>query len=44
MVKQHRAVLQRIAGRVMLERGLLPEFSEKALSELAGFRARPRGW
>jgi VacB/RNase II family 3'-5' exoribonuclease len=32
--KQHRATLQRIAHRVMLERGLLPDFSRQALAEL----------
>jgi VacB/RNase II family 3'-5' exoribonuclease len=32
--KQHRAVLQNIAQRAMLERGLLPEFSAEALAEL----------
>ncbi len=32
--KQHRSILQRIAQRVMLEKGLLPEFSGDALSEL----------
>ena len=32
--KQHRSILQRIAQRVMLEKGLLPEFSGEALSEL----------
>jgi VacB/RNase II family 3'-5' exoribonuclease len=32
--KQHRAILQRIARRVMLERGLLPDFSIEALTEL----------
>jgi exoribonuclease-2 len=31
---QHRAILQRIAHRVMLERGLLPDFSREALAEL----------
>ena len=31
---QHRAVLQRIARRVMVERGLLPDFSAEALDEL----------
>jgi VacB/RNase II family 3'-5' exoribonuclease len=36
--KQHRAILQRIARRAMLERGLLPEFSAAALSELAGIQ------
>jgi exoribonuclease-2 len=33
--KQHRSILQRIAQRVMLEKGLLPEFSGDALSELS---------
>jgi exoribonuclease-2 len=33
--KQHRAILQRIAQRVMLERGLFPDFSVEALSELS---------
>ena len=33
--KQHRAILQRIARRAMLERGLLPDFSVEALAELA---------
>jgi ribonuclease R len=32
--QQHRAILQDIAHRVMLERGLLPEFSAAALAEL----------
>lgn len=32
--KQHRAVLQNIAQRAMLERGLLPDFSAEALAEL----------
>jgi VacB/RNase II family 3'-5' exoribonuclease len=32
--EQHRAILQRIARRVMLERGLLPDFSAEVLSEL----------
>ena len=32
--KHHRAVLQRIAHRAMLERGLLPDFSAEALAEL----------
>ena len=31
---QHRAILQRIAHRVMLERGLVPEFPPQALAEL----------
>jgi VacB/RNase II family 3'-5' exoribonuclease len=33
--KQHRAILQAIARRAMLERGLLPDFSVEALDELA---------
>jgi len=37
--KQHRAILQRIAQRVMLERGLLPDFSVEALAELAKIHA-----
>jgi exoribonuclease-2 len=32
--EQHRAILQRIARRAMLERGLLPDFSAEALTEL----------
>jgi len=32
--RQHRAILQRIAHRVMLERGFLPEFSGEALAEV----------
>ena len=39
--KQHRAILQRIAQRVMLERGLLPDFSVEALAELARVQAPP---
>src|SRR5574340_1253122 len=35
--KQHRAILQAIAQRVMVERGLLPEFSPEALTELRAF-------
>jgi hypothetical protein len=30
---QHRSILQRIAHRVMLERGLVPEFPPQALAE-----------
>jgi VacB/RNase II family 3'-5' exoribonuclease len=37
--KQHRAILQSIAHRVMLERGLLPDFSAEALTELAAIAA-----
>jgi exoribonuclease-2 len=33
-VKQHRAILQTIARKAMLERGLLPDFSSRALAEL----------
>ena len=32
--QQHRAILKKIARRVMLEKGLLPDFSAKALAEL----------
>jgi len=32
---QHRALLQRIARQAMIERGLLPDFSPRALEELA---------
>ena len=34
--KKHRGLLQKIARRVMLERGLLPDFSRQALAELDG--------
>ena len=37
--KQHRAILQNIARRVMFEKGLLPDFSAEALAELAGITA-----
>ena len=37
--RQHRAILRRIARRAMLERGLLPDFSAEALTELAGIPA-----
>jgi exoribonuclease-2 len=33
--KYHRSILQNIARRAMLERGLLPDFSTEALAELA---------
>ena len=36
--KEHRAILQRIARRAMVERGLLPDFSVEALAELAGIQ------
>ena len=32
--KQHRYILQKIANRAMLQRGLLPDFSAEALVEL----------
>ena len=37
--KQHRALLQRIAHRVMLERGLVPDFPSGAIAELDAIRA-----
>ena len=37
--KQHRTILQKIAHRVMLERGLLPDFSTEALTELDRIQA-----
>jgi VacB/RNase II family 3'-5' exoribonuclease len=37
--RQHRPILQRIAQRVMLERGLLPDFSIEVLAELATIQA-----
>jgi exoribonuclease-2 len=36
---QHRSILQRIARRAMLDRGLLPDFSNEVLAELSGIRA-----
>jgi VacB/RNase II family 3'-5' exoribonuclease len=36
--KQHRSILQRIARRAMIEKGLLPDFSTQAMSELHGIR------
>jgi len=33
---QHRSILQRIAHRAMLERGLVPDFPSPALAELDG--------
>jgi VacB/RNase II family 3'-5' exoribonuclease len=36
--RSHRVLLQKIARRVMLERGLLPDFSSQALAELAGIQ------
>ncbi len=37
--QSHRAILQRIAHEVMLERGFLPDFSKAALAELEGLQA-----
>jgi hypothetical protein len=37
--KTHRAILQRIARRAMIGRGLLPDFSPEALSELERINA-----
>jgi VacB/RNase II family 3'-5' exoribonuclease len=37
-VQSHRAILNSIAHRVMLERGLLPDFSAAALAELEGLQ------
>src|SRR5208283_2065460 len=34
--KKHRSLLQKIARRAMLERGLLPDFSPQAIAELDG--------
>ena len=38
-VNQHRTILQRIAHKAMLERGLLPDFSAKALAELENIQS-----
>ncbi|MHB8072001.1 MAG: RNB domain-containing ribonuclease [Candidatus Cryosericum sp.] len=35
---QHRTILQRIAHRVMLERGLLPDFSEEVIAEVGALK------
>jgi len=37
--KEHRSVLQRIARRAMIERGLLPDFSPEAVAELNAISA-----
>jgi exoribonuclease-2 len=37
--QQHRAILQNIAKKAMIERGLLPDFSDEALAELAKIQA-----
>ena len=41
--RQHRTILQRIAERAMLERGLFPDFSAAALAELDRIQA-PASW
>jgi VacB/RNase II family 3'-5' exoribonuclease len=41
--KQHRTILQKIAHRVMLERGLLPDFSPEAVAELGRLQAPAAG-
>ena len=40
--KQHRSILQRIARRAMIERGLVPDFSSRALAELDEIRGPAR--
>jgi VacB/RNase II family 3'-5' exoribonuclease len=40
---QHRATLHRIARRAMLERGLLPDFSREAMTEVAAMRSPAAG-
>ena len=40
--KYHRSILQSIARRAMLERGLLPDFSTEALAELARLQRQER--
>ena len=35
-VGQHRSILRRIARRVMLEKGLVPDFPIQAIAELDG--------
>jgi exoribonuclease-2 len=41
--RRHRSILQRIAHRVMLERGLVPEFPPQALAELDGIHGPATG-
>ncbi|MFH0916612.1 MAG: RNB domain-containing ribonuclease [bacterium] len=41
--RRHRAILQGIARRAMLERGLLPDFSTAALAELGKIRSPATG-
>jgi exoribonuclease R len=42
-VIRHRALLRHIARRVMIERGLLPDYSPEALAELDRIRAASPG-
>ncbi len=37
--QHHRTILQDIAHRVMIERGLLPDFSHEALAELENIQS-----
>lgn len=39
--RQHRAILQSLARRAMIERGLLPDFSPQALAELGRIQPLP---
>ncbi|HVU85221.1 MAG TPA: ribonuclease catalytic domain-containing protein, partial [Puia sp.] len=39
--RQHRGVLQRIARKAMIDRGLLPDFSPEAMKELNGIEETP---
>ena len=41
--KQHHSILQAIAHRAMLERGLVPDFPKQALAELARINAPATG-
>ena len=41
--RQHRSILQRIAHRAMLERGLVPDFPPQALAELDGIHGPATG-
>ncbi|HVN96895.1 MAG TPA: RNB domain-containing ribonuclease [Syntrophorhabdaceae bacterium] len=41
--KQHRAILQRIARKAMIEKGLFPDFSAEVLSELDRLKAPAMG-
>ena len=38
--RHHRSILQRIAHRAMLERGLVPDFPLQALAELNGIHGQ----